>query len=90
MKPAGTPRNRLLQPSRRAHLVLLGGILGMMVATSTQPQPERKKVAAMPCANITLTRAGAIPKQRTRLIKGATKLLGGIGGEKVTILRQQS
>jgi 4-oxalocrotonate tautomerase len=66
----------------------------------------------MPYVNIKITREGATPEQKKRLIKGATDLLvevlgknpkttvvvidevdtdnWGIGGETVTILRQQS
>ncbi|MFO7576653.1 MAG: 4-oxalocrotonate tautomerase family protein [Pelovirga sp.] len=66
----------------------------------------------MPYVNIKITREGATPEQKKRLIKGATELLvevlgknprttvvvidevdtdnWGIGGETVTILRQQS
>ena len=65
----------------------------------------------MPYVNIKITREGATPEQKKRLIKGATDLLvdvlgknpkttvvvidevdtdnWGIGGETVTILRQQ-
>ncbi len=65
----------------------------------------------MPYVNIKITREGATPEQKKRLIKGATDLLAdvlgknpkttvvvidevdtdnwGIGGETVTILRQQ-
>lgn len=66
----------------------------------------------MPYVNIKITREGATPEQKKRLIKGATELLvdvlgknpkttvvvidevdtdnWGIGGESVTILRQQA
>jgi len=66
----------------------------------------------MPYVNIKITREGATPEQKKRLIKGATDLLvevlgknpkttvvvidevdtdnWGIGGETVTILRQQA
>lgn len=66
----------------------------------------------MPYVNIKITREGATPEQKKRLIQGATDLLvevlgknpkttvvvidevdtdnWGIGGETVTILRQQS